>query len=176
MRFVPTRIAEAFLIELERIEDARGFFARTYCQREFAGHGLTENFVQCSLSFNVRRGTLRGMHFQAPPSEETKLVRCVRGAVYDVILDLRRSSPTYCQWMALELTAENRFMVYVPSGVAHGYQVLADGSEVFYQISAFYNPHKSQGVRWNDPAFAINWPIDSPILSETDRSYPSWQQ
>jgi dTDP-4-dehydrorhamnose 3,5-epimerase len=173
--FVSTKIAGAFLIELERIEDPRGFFARTYCQKEFVAHGLEGNFVQCSLSFNTERGTLRGIHYQASPHEETKLVRCVQGALYDVLLDLRRDSPTYRQWMAFELTAENRSMLYIPAGVAHGYQTLVPASEVFYQMSAVYERTCSRSVRWDDPSFGIDWPIKNPILSETDRSHALWQ-
>lgn len=175
MKFVATKIAGAFLVELERSEDPRGFFARTYCRKEFAACGLDGNFVQCNLSFNTERGTLRGMHFQSPPNEETKLVRCVRGALYDVALDLRRDSPSYRQWIALELTAENRSALYIPAGLAHGFQTLEPASEVFYQMSTFYEGHCSRGVRWDDPAFGIAWPIENPILSETDRSYAPWQ-
>ena len=174
MIFASTKIEGAFLIEPERIEDSRGFFARTYCQKEFAANGLESSFVQCNLSFNTERGTLRGMHFQSPPHEETKLVRCVRGALYDVLVDLRRDSPTYLQWLAFELTAENRSMLCVPAGVAHGYQTLMPACEVFYQMSAYYEWNCARGARWDDPSFAIDWPIENPILSEADRSYALW--
>jgi dTDP-4-dehydrorhamnose 3,5-epimerase len=172
--FASTEIAGALLIELERLKDPRGFFARTYCQKEFAAHGLEQKFVQCNLAFNTETGTLRGMHFESAPGAETKLVRCVKGALYDVLLDLRPASPTYRQWKSFELTEENRSTVYVPAGVAHGYQTLVPDSEVFYQMSEFYEGKRPEGVRWDDPAFGIKWPITNPILSEADRSYPLW--
>jgi len=174
MLFLPTKITGTWLIESEKLEDERGFFARTFCSREFEERGLKTQFVQCSLSFNSRKATLRGMHFQLAPREEAKLVHCTRGAVYDVLIDVRRKSPSFGQWMAVELTAENRRMLYVPEGVAHGFQTLVDEAEVFYQISEFYDPAFSSGIRWNDPAFAVAWPIENPILSRRDRSYGLW--
>ena len=176
MIFVETELRGAWLIEPERLEDERGFFARTWCQDEFAGHGLNPRLVQCNISFNRQKGTLRGMHFQIAPYEEAKLVRCTMGAVYDVILDLRPNSPTWGQWQAFDLTAENRYMLYVPEGLAHGFQTLEDNSEVFYQMSEVYHPECACGVRWDDPTFAIRWPLDEPILSAKDRSYPDYRR
>ena len=156
MIFTETRLAGAYLIEPERIEDERGFFARTWCRDEFERHGLNPRLVQCNVSYNARRGTLRGMHYQAKPHEEAKLVRCTRGAIYDVIVDLRPDSPTYRQWVAAELTAENRRMLYIPEGFAHGFQTLADETEVFYQMSELFHPESARGVRmttrpWGSP-------------------------
>ncbi len=174
MIFTALPLGAAFLIEPERYEDHRGFFARTWCARDAAARGLNPCVAQCSVSFNRRRGTLRGMHFQIAPSAEAKVVRCTAGAIYDVILDLRESSATYTQWFATELTAANRSMLYVPEGFAHGFQTLADDSEVFYQISQFFDADASRGLRWNDPAFEIDWPLASPILSAKDAAYPDF--
>jgi len=174
MTFLNTPVDGAFLIRIEAQRDDRGFFARTWCRREFEGHGLTAGLVQCNISFNYRRGTLRGLHYQAPPFEEVKLVRCIRGALHDVILDLRPQSPTYLRHFAAELSAENRDMMYVPAGVAHGFLTLADDTEVLYQMSQFYSPEHSRGVRWNDPAFAINWPHPVQVIAERDRTYPDF--
>lgn len=175
MIFAETEIGGVWLVTLEPVEDHRGFFARTWCEREFAAHGLDDRWVQCSVSFNRQRGTLRGLHFQRAPHDETKLVRCTMGAIHDVVLDLRRDSPTFRKHAAVELSAVNRKMLYIPRGCAHGFQTLADDTEVFYQISAFYAPQHSAGVRWNDPAFGICWPCPDPILSDRDRSYPSFE-
>ncbi len=173
MRFVPTKLAGAFVIEPEPRADERGLFARTWCRDEFAAHGLTTSWVQCNVSFNHRTGTLRGMHYQADPHPEVKLVRCTRGAAYDVIADLRPGSPTYRQWVAVELTADNRRAVYVPGGFAHGFQTLADETELFYQMSEFYHPESARGVRWDDPALGIEWPpCAGRVISERDRSFP----
>jgi len=172
--FVPTPLPGAFVIEPERHEDQRGFFARTWCAREFEDHGLSPRLVQCSVSFNKRKGTLRGMHYQAMPYPEAKLVRCTMGAIYDVIIDLRPSSPTYKQHVAVELTAENRKMLYIPESFAHGFQTLIDDTEVFYQMSAFYSPDHARGVRWDDPAFRIAWPPDNRVIIDRDRSYPDF--
>jgi len=161
----------AYLIELEPIVDDRGFFARSWCAEEFRVHGLNSRLAQSSLSFNTTRGTLRGMHFQAEPYPEAKLVRCCSGAVYDVILDLRPASSTYSKWFAVELTPTNRKMLYVPEGFAHGFQTLADNSEVFYQISETYRPEYARGIRWDDPLFGIAWPLQHPIMSEKDRTF-----
>jgi dTDP-4-dehydrorhamnose 3,5-epimerase len=164
----------AFVIEPVRSEDERGFFARTWCQREFAEHGLNERLAQCSLSFNRKKGTLRGMHYQVAPYEEAKLVQCPRGAIYDVIVDLRPASATFRRWVATELTAENRLMVYVPEGFAHGFQTLEDDTEVYYQITEFYVPESGRGFRWNDPGFDIRWPSAERIISDRDNSYPDF--
>lgn len=171
MNFLPAGLPGVALVESQSFEDERGFFARTFCRREFAAHGLDSNVVQCSLSFNSKRGTLRGMHFQAAPHEEAKLVRCVRGAIYDVIVDLRPASPTFRQWRAYQLNERNRHALFIPVGLAHGFQTLEDDSEVFYQMSAFYEPEAGRGVRWNDPAFGIRWPIADAIISERDRGF-----
>jgi dTDP-4-dehydrorhamnose 3,5-epimerase len=171
MIFEPAHLEGAFLVHLERREDERGFFARSFCQNEFDVHGLPQVFVQCNVSFNRTRGTLRGMHFQRDPRQEGKLVRCTMGAALDVIIDLRKDSPTYCRWQGFELTAENRRAVYIPPGFAHGFQTLVDGVEMFYQMNEFYVPELAGGVRWDDPAFDITWPVPNPILSERDRSY-----
>lgn len=172
MLLIETKLKGAFIIEPERLEDDRGFFARTWCQREFEACGLTPQFVQCSISFNKKKGTLRGMHYQASPHEEAKLVRCTRGAIYDVIIDLRANSPTFKQWVAVHLTENNRKMLYVPKGLAHGFQTLEDDTEVFYQISEFYSPECATGVRWDDPVFGIKWPMElHRIISPKDSSY-----
>lgn len=176
MIFTETRLAGAFVIDPERFEDARGFFARTWCRREFAERGLVTDLAQCSVSYNAREGTLRGMHFQVEPHAETKLVRCTRGAIYDVALDLRPGSPTFRQWAAVELTAENRRAFYIPAGMAHGFQTLTDDTEVFYQISEFHHPRSARGVRWDDPAFGIAWPeTGARTISERDASFPLFE-
>jgi dTDP-4-dehydrorhamnose 3,5-epimerase len=172
--FTSTPLAGALVIEPERLEDDRGWFARTWCQREFAARGLETRIAQCSISVNKRKGTLRGLHYQALPLAETKLVRCTRGALHDVILDLRQESPTYLQHFAVVLTPENHKSLYVSAGFAHGFQTLADDTEVFYQISEFYSPEHARGVRWNDPAFGIIWPEDDRTISERDRTYPDF--
>ena len=171
MIFKQTKLKGAFIIELEQIEDERGFFARSWCKGEFEEYELNSNLVQCNISFNKKRGTLRGMHYQCAPYEETKLVRCVRGAVYDVIIDLRPESETYKQWISIELTAENRKMLYVPVGFAHGFQTLEDSTEVFYQMSEFYHSECSRGIRWDDNELAIKWPINEKFMSEKDKKY-----
>jgi dTDP-4-dehydrorhamnose 3,5-epimerase len=173
--FVETALPGAFVVELERREDERGFFARAWCRREFEQHGLAGRLVQCNVSFNKRSGTLRGMHYQVAPHEEAKLVRCTSGAVYDVIVDLRPGSSAFKQWVGVELTAENRRALYVPEGLAHGYQTLVDGTETLYQVSEFYAPESERGVRWDDPAFGIEWPeAPEPTVSEKDRSWPDF--
>jgi dTDP-4-dehydrorhamnose 3,5-epimerase len=172
--FAPTALPGAFLVELERREDERGFFARSFCRREFEAQGLDPSVVQCNVSFNRRRGTLRGLHWQAEPHGETKLVRTTRGALWDAIVDLRPDSPTYCRWFGAELTAENRRALYIPQGFAHGFQTLTDDVEVFYQMSAFYVPEAQRGVRWDDSAFGIDWPIRPPFLSDRDATYPDF--
>jgi len=172
MRFTETRLKGAFIIEPERLEDERGFFARTFCQKEFEAHGLKSKIVQCNISYNKHKGTLRGMHYQVAPMAESKLVSCTRGAIYDVIIDLRPESPTYCQWLAEELNAENRKMIYIPEGFAHGFQTLEDESEVFYQMFEFFSPEHARGVRWDDPVFGIEWLLNTRIISEKDKNYP----
>ena len=174
MIFKETKLKGAFIIEPERIEDERGFFARTFCRKEFEVNGLNPNLVQCSLSFNKKKGTLRGMHYQTAPHEETKLVRCTRGAIYDVMLDLRPNSPTFKQWVSVELTGENRRMLYIPEGVAHGFQTLQEETEVLYQMSEFFHPECARGVRWDDRKFGIEWPSGERIISERDRAYPDF--
>ncbi len=171
MIFTETRLKGAYVIDIEPIEDKRGFFARSFCRQEFEGQGLVSCFVQCNISFNHKRGTLRGLHYQASPHEETKLVSCTAGSLYDVIVDLRPASPTYCQWVTVELTAENHRLLYIPRGVAHGFQTLKDNSVVYYQMSEFYHPECARGVRWDDPAFMISWPITNPIISDKDKLY-----
>lgn len=171
MKFTPAGLPGAWIIDIDRLGDERGFFARTFCRDEFAAHGLATNFVQCNTSFNTLRGTLRGMHLQREPHGEAKLIRCTRGAIHDVLVDLRPDSPAYCRWAAFELGADNGRMLYAPAGVAHGFQTLADASEVFYQMAAMYRPEAAAGVRWNDPAFGIEWPLADPILSAKDAGY-----
>ena len=175
MIFIPTALSGAFVIEPEPASDSRGLFARTWCRRELAAQGLDTELAQCSTSFNKRKGTLRGMHYQAAPFAETKIVRCTRGAIHDVIIDLRPDSPTYTRHVAVVLTAEDRKALYVPKGFAHGFQTLEDDTEVFYQISEFYSPEHSRGVRWDDPAFGIAWPQDERTMSERDRRYPDFR-
>jgi dTDP-4-dehydrorhamnose 3,5-epimerase len=174
VRITATAIEGARLVELEPIEDERGFFARSFCREEFAAQGLDPCVAQCNVSFNRRRGTLRGMHFQRPPHAEAKLVRCTRGAIYDVIVDLRKESSSFLKWIAVELTAENRRALYIPQGVAHGFQTLEESSEVLYQMSELYSPDAAAGVRWDDPAFGIDWPIARPIVSARDGAYPDF--
>lgn len=171
MRFTKTKLKGAFIIESEFLEDDRGFFARTWCQREFEAHGLDPRLVQCNISFNRHRGTLRGMHYQVEPHAEAKLVRCTMGAIYDVILDLRPESATFRQWLAVELTAENRRMLFIPAGLAHGFQTLVDNTEVFYQMSEFYYPECARGVRYDDPDFAVEWALPVTIISDKDLAY-----
>ena len=174
MIFTPLPLEGAFLIAPEPRHDARGFFARTWCQREFEERGLTHRLVQCSLSFNKRKGTLRGMHYQASPRAESKLVRCTRGSIFDVIIDLRPGSATFKVHAAVVLTEDDHQMLYVPEGFAHGFQTLAENTEVFYQMSEFHTPELSRGVRWNDPAFGIQWPPGERVMSERDRVYPDF--
>ena len=174
MIFTPCKLAGAFIIDLEMASDERGFFARTFCEKEFESRGMRGRFVQCNVSFNKKKGTLRGMHYQAAPHDEAKLVRCTAGAVYDVIVDQRGSSPTFKQWLSTELTAENHRALYVPEGFAHGFQTLRDDTEVFYQMSEFYVPNYARGARWDDPAFAIRWPDDQRTILSKDLSYPDF--
>lgn len=176
MIFEETPLSGAYVVRLQRIEDERGFFARTFCEREFAAKALAARMVQSNTALTRKAGTLRGLHYQTTPHDEAKLVRCIRGAVYDVMADVRPDSPTFRSWFGVELTAGNRTMVYVPEGMAHGYLALADDSELFYQVSAFYAPGAEQGIRWNDPAFGIAWPDGGDfILSDKDRGWPDFQ-
>jgi len=168
MIFTKTKLKGTYIIDIEPIADERGFFARSWCQQEFEAHGLNPNLVQCNISFNKKKGILRGMHYQVAPHEEAKLVRCTKGAIYDVIIDLRPDSSTFKQWVSVELTAENHKMLYIPEGFAHGFQSLVDNTEVFYQMSAFFHPESARGVRWDDPAFKIEWPENERIISEKD--------
>jgi dTDP-4-dehydrorhamnose 3,5-epimerase len=174
MIFTETALKGTYVIDIEKTEDERGFFARSWCRREFEAHGLNSDIAQCDISYNPKRGTLRGMHSQAPPFEEAKLVRCTMGSLYDVIVDLRQASPTFKRHFGVDLTAENRRMIYVPEGFAHGFLTLEDGTEVFYQISQFYSPGHAKGFRWNDPFFAIAWPSEPVVISDRDRSYPDF--
>jgi dTDP-4-dehydrorhamnose 3,5-epimerase len=171
MRITETRLKGAFVIELEPFNDVRGFFACAWSDREFEALGTHAHFVETLISFNEKKGTLRGMHYQAPPYGQAKLVRCTRGSIYDVIIDLRPQSPTFKQWFPLEMSAENHLMLYVPVNFAHGFQTLEDKTEVTYQTSTYYAPEHGCGVRWNDPAFNIAWPTDDLIMLERDRNY-----
>lgn len=175
MRFTELDLKGAFLIEMEERRDARGFFARSFCTEEFAAHGLPERFPQCNVSFNPKAGTLRGMHFQAEPRPETKLVRCTRGAIFDVIVDLRPASPTYCRWVGKTLSADNHAALYVPAGFAHGFLTLTDDAEVFYMMGETYVAELARGVRWDDPAFAIAWPSPPAAISERDAAFADFQ-
>jgi dTDP-4-dehydrorhamnose 3,5-epimerase len=172
MIFQETRLQGAFLIEMKKLADSRGFFARTFCQKEFEKHGLAADISQCNVSFNWYKATLRGMHFQVAPKEEAKLVRCIKGAIHDVIIDLRRGSPTYGEWLGFDLTGDDYRMLYVPGGFAHGYLTLVDKAEVIYQVNEFYSPDHERGIRWNDPAFSIKWPITPEIVSPKDANHP----
>ena len=174
MIFTEIKLAGAFVIEIERRTDQRGFFARTFCRQEFEAHGLNPEVVQCNVSFNKRKGTLRGMHYQAVPFAEAKLVRCTSGSIYDVIIDLRSSSATFKKHFAVELSAENGRMLYIPEDFAHGFQTLQDDTEVFYQMAQRYSAEHARGVRWNDPAFGIKWPEGERIIIERDKNYPDF--
>jgi dTDP-4-dehydrorhamnose 3,5-epimerase len=175
MIFKETTLKDAFLIEPQRLEDERGFFARSYCQREFEAHGLNPRVVQCNISYNAKKGTMRGMHFQVPPYEEAKLVRCTQGAIYDVIIDLRPRSTSYLKHYSVQLDFSNRSMLYIPEGFAHGFITLEDNTEVFYQMSEFYAPDTARGFRWNDPLFGIKWLLEPTVISERDQNYPDFE-
>lgn len=175
MRFTETKLKGAFVLDLELREDSRGFFARSFCQKEFEAHGLKPIVAQCNLSFNHKKGTMRGMHYQIPPAAETKLVRCTRGAVYDVIVDLRPDSPTYLQHVGVELTADNRRQLYVPEMFAHGYLTLTEHAEVAYQVGEFYTPGYERGIRFDDPALKIEWPVPIEVISDKDASWPAFE-
>ncbi|HEX5483375.1 MAG TPA: dTDP-4-dehydrorhamnose 3,5-epimerase [Terriglobia bacterium] len=175
MIFEETAIPGVFELQIEPHTDDRGFFARSWCQKEFEDHKLNPKLVQCNISFNSRKGTLRGMHYQAPPYEEAKVVRCTKGAIYDVVLDLRPGSRAFKSWVGIALTAEKRNMVYVPEGCAHGFLTLEDETEVCYQMSEFYNPESARGCRWDDPAFGIIWPGSVEVISERDQHYTNFE-
>jgi dTDP-4-dehydrorhamnose 3,5-epimerase len=174
MIFTETDIAGVMIIDVERLTDDRGFFARGFCAEEFAAHGLVSDFIQTNIAHNARRGTLRGMHYQAAPAPEPKVVRCTRSAIYDVAVDLRPESPSYCRWVGVELSADNHRALYIPAGCAHGLLTLKDHSEVYYLMGAAYVPDLARGVRWNDPAFAIQWPFEPSVISERDATLPDF--
>jgi dTDP-4-dehydrorhamnose 3,5-epimerase len=172
--FSETKLSGVFIIEPEPQRDERGYFARTWCEREFQEHGLDSRVAQCNVSYSAKKGTLRGMHYQIAPRGEAKLVRCVRGAIYDVVIDLRPLSSTFRQWIGVELSDVNHLMLFIPQMFAHGFQTMRDQTEVFYQMSEFYSPECGRGIRWNDPAFGIEWPDDHRIISHKDLSYPDF--
>jgi dTDP-4-dehydrorhamnose 3,5-epimerase len=175
MLFKETQLTGAYIIELEPTIDERGCFARTFCREEFSSHGLNPRVAQCDISYNRKKGTLRGLHYQIAPFSEAKLVSCIAGSIYDVIVDLRADSPSYCEWFAVQLSAHHpRSMLYIPEKFAHGFQTLEDETEVFYQMSQFYHPQSARGLRWDDPAFRIIWPEDQRIISKRDRSFPDF--
>jgi dTDP-4-dehydrorhamnose 3,5-epimerase len=174
MLFTETGLPGALVVDAETQVDDRGFFARSWCSREFEARGLNAGIAQCNVSGNITKGTLRGMHYQVPPHAEVKLVRCTKGAIYDVIIDLRDASPTYLRHFGIELTADNHRALYIPEGFAHGFLTLQDHSEVFYQMSAFYEPSAARGVRFNDPAFGIQWPLPVAVISRRDQTYPDF--
>jgi len=176
MQFDPTMLRDAYLARLEPARDSRGFFARTFCVEEFADRGLETNYPQHSISFSARRGTLRGMHYQRDPHSEAKLVRCTKGAILDVIIDIRPDSPTYCRWQGFELSGANGHQLYIPKGFAHGFQTLSDDTEVNYLISAPYKPELACGIRYNDPAFGISWPLSVTEISEKDLEWPDFSK
>ena len=175
MIFIHTELEGAFVIEPERLSDERGFFARTWCKKEFIKNGLNPDLVQCNISFNLKKGTLRGMHYQVAPYEETKLVRCTSGAIHDVIIDLRPASLTFRQWFGIKLSSENKMMLYIPEGFCHGFLTLQNNTEIFYQMSQYYVPESSRGIRWNDPLFNIQWPNEITVISERDKNYPDFK-
>ncbi len=174
MIFKETRLKGAFVIEIEKFEDKRGFFAHAFSRDAFESNGLTSHVVNTNISFNRKRGTLRGMHYQVAPYEETKLIRCTRGAIYDVIIDLRRDSPSYRNWVEVELTADNYRLLYVPERFAHGFQTLDDNTEVTYQVSQVYSPESARGMRYDDPGFKITWPLKVEVISDQDAQWPHW--
>jgi len=174
MRFLESKLAGAFLVEPDRNEDERGFFARTWSQREFQERGINADLVECNISFNRKKGTLRGLHYQVAPNAQARLVRCTMAAIFDVIVDLRQHSPTFRQWISVQLSADNRAMLFIPEGVAHGFQTLADDTEVSYQMSRYFAPESSRGVRWDDPAFGIIWPEDTRVINARDRQNPNF--
>jgi dTDP-4-dehydrorhamnose 3,5-epimerase len=171
MIFTETKIKGVYIIEPELLTDERGFFARSFCKEEFQKHGLDTDIVQCNISYNKKKGTLRGMHYQVPPFEEAKVVSCTKGSIYDVVVDLRRDSPTYCYWHAEELSADTYRMLFIPKSCAHGFQTLEDNCIVYYQMGEYYHPECARGIRWNDPSIRIVWPVPAMIISEKDKNY-----
>jgi len=176
MIFTETPLQGAYLIDLDILEDERGFFARSWCKKEFESHHLNHNLVQCNISFNKKKGILRGMHYQEKPYAEAKLVRCTRGSIYDVIIDIREDSPTFMSWHSVELTADNRRALYIPEDFAHGFQTLENDTEVLYQMSEYYHPEHAKGIRWNDPAISIDWPLHATTISNQDSEYSDFQK
>ena len=174
MKFTETKLKGAFIVEIEKLTDDRGFFARAWCRKEFEAHGLTSAVVQANVSFNRKRGTLRGMHYQIAPFQESKLIRCTRGAIYDVIIDLRPESPTYKKWIGVELTADNYTLFFVPEDFSHGFITLMDDTEITYQVSQFYTPGSEKGIRFNDPTFNIQWPLEVSVISDKDSNWPDF--
>lgn len=174
MKFIETNLSGSYVIELDKLEDDRGFFARIFCKNEFGALGLNSEIVQINNSFSAVKGTLRGMHYQLQPKAEDKIVRCIRGSLYDVIIDLRENSSTFGKWFGIELSAENRKMLYVPKGFAHGFITLENDTEVFYLVTEYYTPEYERGIRWNDPKFNINWPIIPTNISDKDRNHPDF--
>ena len=174
MIFTETKLKGAYVLDIEKLEDERGFFARSWCRREFESHSLNPQLVQCNISFNSHKGTMRGMHYQVKPFEEAKLIRCTMGSIYDAIVDIRPDSPSFKQYLGIILTPRNYKMLYVPEGFAHGFLTLEDNTEVFYQMSEFYAPDHARGFRWNDPVFGIEWPANVQVISDRDRDYPDF--
>jgi len=176
MIFTKTKLEGVYVIEVEKLNDERGFFGRTWDCKEFEQHSLNQNLVQCNISYNKKKGTLRGMHFQIAPYEEAKLIRCTKGIIFDVIIDLRKKSKTYKQWYGIELSSENYKGIYVPEGFAHGFQTLEDDTEVFYQMSEFYMAKYARGIKWNDESFDIKWPLNPTMMSQKDLSYQNFEE
>lgn len=174
MKFVKTDLKDVYVLELEKLVDERGFFARSFCTNELEAHGIAFQVAQMNISYNPSKHTFRGMHYQVEPKEEAKLIRCTRGSIYDAIIDVRRDSPTYMQWLSVELSDRNYRILYVPEGFAHGFITLEDGTEVNYQVSEFYNPGAERGIRWDDPAFAISWPAEPRLISDKDQNWPDF--
>ena len=174
MIFTETELKGAYIIEIKKLEDERGFFGRSFCRREMEEHGLSADIVQANTSVSLKKGTLRGMHFQVEPHQEAKLIRCVRGSIYDVIIDLRPESPTFKRWFGVELSADNYKMLYIPENFAHGFMSLTDNVEVYYNVTAFYTPGAEKGIRWNDKAFNIEWPFEPLVISDKDRGHPDF--
>jgi dTDP-4-dehydrorhamnose 3,5-epimerase len=174
MKFTETKLKGAFIVEIEKLTDDRGFFGRSWCRKEFEAYGLTSRVVQTNVSFNRKKATLRGMHYQIAPHQESKFIRCTRGAIYDVIIDLRSELPTYKQWVGVELTADNYSMLFVPEGFSHGFMTLMDNTEITYQVSEFYTPGSEKGIRFNDPTFRIRWPLEVSVISDKDRTWPDF--
>ncbi len=174
MIFKETKLKGAYVIDIEKLNDERGFFARAWCQKEFIDNGLESNLAQVNVSYNKVKGTLRGMHYQMSPYQEVKIVRCTKGAIYDVIIDLRAESPTFKKWIGVELTSDNYRLLYVPEDFGHGFQTLVDNTEITYQVSQFYSPGAERGIRWNDPVLEIDWPLKPSMISDKDKNWPDY--